>query len=283
MSLPFASAGIDVTYYPVTHSSEGVKQSITAALNCDLILVMGYFGMSDAPSIPSSYKGVVIEDLTHSLFSSCRCNRADYTFGSLRKWCGVWTGGFAWKRDHAVFDVAPAPANQHYVATRKHAMEEKSAYISSGEGGKNYLVSFNNAEEWLDGHASVMQADVRDVLLAHQIDAESIRGARRSNAEVLLSNLDSSPCVKPVFSELDAGDCPLFVPVLLEQRDSLRRYLIEHEVYCPVHWPVSAMHVLDDETSVFYKQGLSLVCDQRYGADGMLRICDLVKEWQKIS
>ncbi len=79
-------------------------------------------------------------------------------------------------------------------------------------------------------------------------------------------------------------DCPLFVPVRVPegQRDALRRYLIEREIYCPVHWPVSGYHRLTEEEQSFYDEELSLVCDQRYGREDMERIIETVRSfWEE--
>ncbi|NBH32795.1 hypothetical protein D3Z58_04330 [Clostridiaceae bacterium] len=48
------------------------------------------------------------------------------------------------------------------------------------------------------------------------------------------------------FKDMRDTDCSLFVPVLVPngKRDRLRRYLIENEIYCLVHWMISEYHRL---------------------------------------
>ena len=75
----------------------------------------------------------------------------------------------------------------------------------------------------------------------------------------------------------------MFVPILVPdgKRDELRRYLIKHEMYCPVHWPVSMYHKLDKRAEIIYKNELSLVCDQRYTEEDMQRMVETIKDFWK--
>ena len=92
---------------------------------------------------------------------------------------------------------------------------------------------------------------------------------RRSNAHVLYKGLDG--LIQFLFSEEDM-DCPLFVPVLLEHRDQIRQVMIDNKIYCPVHWPKP-----DGCNSNLYDMELSLICDQRYGEEDMMRIVKVLK------
>ena len=76
---------------------------------------------------------------------------------------------------------------------------------------------------------------------------------------------------------------PLFVPVLVPEgrRDALRKHLIQNEIYCPVHWPLTEHHKIDQRSAAIYENELSLVCDQRYGAADMERIVKTVKNFWK--
>lgn len=75
----------------------------------------------------------------------------------------------------------------------------------------------------------------------------------------------------------------MFVPVLVPggKRDELRRYLIKNEIYCPVHWPVSDYHRLDNKEQFIYDNEISLVCDQRYTEEDMYRMVKKIKAFWK--
>lgn len=271
MIKPFSDAGFEIHFYPVFFD-EGLTQEID--LRHDVLLVMDYFGYKSLTSDLSGYKGTVIRDVTHSLFSAVYSD-ADYCFGSLRKWCGVWTGGYAWAKDgHRIF--AGEVDRGEYVTLRTRAMAEKKDYIEGKRGDKEYLIVFDQAEDCLDT-VGIAPAIDRDISLARCLDVEKIKISRRANADVLRHAFSEWL----IFPEISQTDVPMFVPVLVPdgKRDDLRRYLIKNEIYCPVHWPISGYHKLDERSENIYKNELSLVCDQRYTVDDMHRMIQTIESF----
>ena len=282
MIKPFADSGMEVRFYPV-YWQNGLVQEPRE--DCDVLFRIDYFGYSASQKDPDGYAGVVIRDITHSLFTE-RYADSDYYFGSLRKWCGLWTGGYAWTADGHPLLCESRDEGNAYAALRCRAMEQKSAYINgSAEDGartdadKSYLHLFQEAEDMLDETDCTAPAAERDVQLAMKLDAEYIATRRRRNAGVLMSAFRDWL----VFPEMKEEDCPLFVPVLVPdgKRDELRRYLINHGIYCPVHWPVSGYHRIDERTGFLYRNELSLVCDQRYTVEDMNRIVETVSAFRE--
>ena len=261
MIAPFLEAGIEVVFYPSFGSPAGT--------GADVALVMDYFGFGRGGD-PAGFEGKVIRDLTHSVFRS-ENGPADYYFGSLRKWAGFWTGGFA-----RGFRGQPSadPAEDAYESLRRQAMEDKAAYIREASDSKDYLGVFSQAEELLD-RPGAFAAAARDAELASRLDIPAIRARRRANARVLLDELRPYA----LFPEMTEADVPLFVPILTPERDALRRHLIGHQVYCPVHWPLTALHSPDDQARQIYDRELSLVCDQRYTPEDMAHVAALVKDF----
>jgi len=238
---------------------------------------MDYFGYIGMQPDLSGYNGVIIRDVTHSLFSPTYID-ADYYFGSLRKWCGVWTGGYAWAKDGQRLGTSNSADDRGYTELRKKAMELKREYINGLRKGKSYLGVFNEAEELLEA-VGIVSADEQDVKVAMKLDVEYIKTQRRRNAEILRSAVPDWL----IFREMKEEDCPMFVPVLVPdgKRNELRRHLINNEIYCPFHWPVSEYHKLSDKTDTIYANELSLVCDQRYTEDDMNRMVDVIREFWK--
>ena len=268
MLRPFADAGIEIIFYPaLARYREGFNPP-----DCDVLLVMDYFGFSsaDCGSHPC-----VIRDVTHSLLSGPKAD-ARWYFGSLRKWCGVRTGGFAWSGEDL---PNPGETDLNYLALRRQAMEEKAAYLEGRSARKDYLEVFARAEALLDRNACLKGADPEDVSMAKLLDVERVRSSRRENAAVLMEAFSDWL----VFPQLLAGDCPLFVPILVPQgkRDRLRQFLIENRVYCPVHWPLSHLHRVSEESLHLYENSISLVCDQRYGPADMERIVHTIRSFWK--
>lgn len=281
MVKPFVDAGLEVQFYSVVFKCE-LKQEIS--LDSDVLFLMDYFGYtSPAPEL-AGYKGIVIRDVTQSLFSTSYSD-ADYYFGSLRKWCGVWTGGYGWTGDgHRLAEENGDDFG--YTVLREKAMQLKNSYIhgyidvkGNGVTDKGYLKIFDKAEEVLE-HVGIASADIRDIELAKKIDVEFIRSRRRANAAILRSAFTDWL----MFPELRDTDCPTFVPVLVPdgKRDTLRSFLIKNDIYCPIHWPVSDYHSLDERTEAIYKNELSLVCDQRYTEEDMYRLVETIRVFMEV-
>ena len=274
MIQPFAEAGYDIRFYP---ADQAIGRSLKMDYDCDVLFVMDYFGYTAPPLTLKAYHGIVIRDVTHSLFSH-RYQDADYYFGSLRKWCSVGTGGFAWSGDgHPLPDGKET--DDEYVALRTQAMSLKKDYVEGKPGAdKSYLKLFNEAEERLE-NIGIVRAAERDIRLAKKIDAEFIRIQRRRNAQILRQAFPDWL----IFPEMRETDCPMFVPVLVPngKRDELRRYLIRHDIYCPVHWPMSDFHHLDEQERSVYENELSLVCDQRYTEQDMNRFVKMIDHWME--
>ena len=269
MIVPFENFGIEVRFYPVYRGNGKFIQNISAAEGCDILFVMDYFGYASESS-KENFDGIVIRDLTHSVFSKIY-DDAEYYFGSLRKWAGFLTGGFA-----RGIEDRKLPTDELYTLVREKAMKEKLDYITGKSESKDYLKGFALAEEYLET-APLAGADVRDVEAARVLDVDGIKNQRRKNAKALLSAVSDMA----IFPNMNENDCPLFVPILVPngERDALRRHLIEREIYCPVHWPLTEHHNPDKRTIEIYENELSLVCDQRYDESDMERIIKAIREF----
>ncbi|MBQ4516635.1 MAG: hypothetical protein II978_07585 [Clostridia bacterium] len=261
MIKPFADNDIEILFYPAMQD--------VGDISADALFIMDYFGYT-GHSGRGNFKGTVIRDVTHSLFSAAY-DDADYYFGSLRKWAGFWTGGYAWGFKKS---VEYSGCSSDYAFLRKKAMCNKELYISEKSDSKDYLQQYEEAEEFLE-RVAVFPAAERDIELAGKIDVDFIRKQRKKNAQILT---EAFPDIT-LFSTIKGTDCPMFVPICVEKRDDLRRYLIQNEIYCPVHWPVSKFHKITKDSEKLYNHGLSLVCDQRYTEEDMLRIVSTIKNF----
>lgn len=279
MVKPFVDAGIEVRFYPV-YFQDRLIQEIN--LDSDILFVMDYFGYTSEVADMKEYDGCIIRDVTHSIFSSIYRD-SDFYFGSLRKWCGVWTGGYAWAEDrHRI--VMDHDDDQGYTASRERAMQLKERYINGYSEkdvnpieNKGYLKYYEAAEECLE-NVGIAPAAERDVSLAHTLHIDFVRERRRANAKILMEAFSDYL----IFTEMKDTDCPMFVPILVPggKRDELRRHLINNEIYCPVHWPVGKYHkffLTDGWSDSIYENELSLVCDQRYTEKDMERIVNTAK------
>ena len=261
MIVPFRDAGIDVKFYQIDWDN-GLKVEINGL--ADISLWCNYFGFKkEMPELSS----VVVEDITHSILSTTSSHsRSDYLVASLRKWEPINCGGYC-----SVKMDREAPPDE-FVRLKSAAMELKKDYLEDMDPEKKpqFLSMFGESNHWLAEHYSGLSIDSfsRDFLM--RIDVEQQRRIRRENARVLYEGLSGK--VQFMFP-IEDMDCPLFVPVLLPNRDEVRAHLTKNEIYCPVHWPKPK----GCESNI-YDLELSLICDQRYGIEDMERIVSVILE-----
>ena len=278
MIKPFIKNNIEVIFYPVyLDSNNNLVCDYSSIEKCDIHLLISYFGYNKQKIIGKA-SGIIIRDTTHSIFSK-EYHDADYYFGSLRKWAGFWTGGYAftYKKWNNIKKIELV--DEFYLNLRKNAMEEKERYLISKTTSKEYLNKFYEAEEYLD-NCNIVSGCERDIELVKNLDINFIKKQRRKNAEILMKDLKEFI----IFDKLEENDCPLFVPIIVETnlRNDLRKYLIENNIYCPIHWEETEFHNLDNITKRLYNEGLSIICDQRYTEEDMRIISRKIKEFLKL-
>lgn len=280
---PFLQHDVSVDFYPVVFRDGSLHQLIDNKKQCDMILVMDYFGFaSEQVALPDN--AIIIRDMTHALYSSntdAKISSADYVFASYRKWGAVTGVGVACKKI-GEWESASKRYYSKYISLRNRGYKLKAQYISGKAIEKReFLEIFNNAEELLERDYIDYKADDEAISLAATL-YDCMSNKRRKNAKILFEGLKSLSVVEPMFKSLTFGEVPLFVPVLVKdgQRDALRKYLIENAVYCPIHWPITNIHKLTAEEQFIYSSELSLICDQRYTEKEMLRQLELIRSFE---
>lgn len=268
-----------VEFYRVDGRLSPLPEDLSALAEADpgntCLLVMQPFGfpfdrVASASVNAAAAAGVaVIEDRTHSLFSSA-CEPLSTTgAASLRKWMPLPDGGLLYGiAADADIDASP---DMNFTTMRNSAMEAKGRWLGSGSGTKeSFRASLREAEEWLDRQIDVRRmSHISEEYLA-STDPQSIVNRRRANYRVLLEGLASVAGADPLFLELEDGVCPLGMPVFLVRRDEIREELSSRGIYCPIHWqlpPVIPQRFVAEHR--LSKHVLTLPCDQRYSPSDM--------------
>lgn len=289
MIFPFLKNNIHTEFYDVLIDAEGgMTCEINELYECDIVLIMNYFGFVDDSiyeriSYMHKQGTVVIEDLTHSLFSVLPEKRnVDYVFASLRKWTMLYSGGFAYKMCGTFYkNPDTGKANQTFVGLRKKAAELKKRYFNGDTDGKNFLNLFSSAEQKLDTDYENYCIDSESLELLKKLDTKYICSRRRENGQRLLDGLKELNTVRTLFDGISDAETPMFIPISVKdnRREELKRFLISKNIYCPVHWPLTKLHTVSEPAKSIYRSVLSVVCDQRYGIEEMDYILKCVREF----
>lgn len=284
MIAPFAHRNVSVLFYDICHTeSSGITEKLSntdLTDNTDILYITNYFGYENTVDIEIvkrfKAKGmVIIYDRTHSFLmdDDPYLAVADYSFASIRKWMGVIGGAVV----EGVKDVTLKPCP--YLEPRETAMRMKQAYMEGDDtiDKQEFLKLYGEfghhlAEEYRD-----YAMDDLSYAIFKATYIEVMKAQRRANAQYLHEHLKG---VRFMYNLTDNA-VPLFVPVLFpskEQRDAVRRKLIEAEIYCPIHWPKPAQIPADFDANKIYDTELSLICDQRYTTDDLARMVAVINE-----
>lgn len=288
---PFLKHGLKVAFYDVVLTETGLKRQFNPNHCCDVVFMLDYFGHIDEETsvIAKEQKAkgkTLIYDATHSIYSVFDPTIYDYVFGSYRKWMDV-NCGFVAVKGKADIDLG---ADWHqfkaYTDMRTQMFDLKARYMNDEDVDKHqFLAWINEAEEMLERDYHHTLPDQRSLDVLWQTDYSYLVQSRRHNANILIKGIAElkDERVRCLMGELGRQDTPLFVPVWIHAdiRNDLRRYLIEHNIYCPVHWPLSDLHTISIAATEIYQSELSLLCDQRYDHSDMYRIVETIKDYLK--
>lgn len=282
MITPFSHRDIHVDFYDVAHTENTESTEIICHTEVtdytDIFYVTNYFGYENTLPVETVKKfkeqgSIILYDRTHSFLmeNDPYLALADYSFASIRKWMGVIGGAVV----NGVCDCQLKPCS--YLACKEDAMRMKKTFIEGDESidKQVFLNLYGEFGHHLAEDYQNYEMDDLSYAIYKSEDLSAMRRKRRENANYLHENLKG---VK-FMGEFTENVVPLFVPIFFEtteQRNAVRKKLIEAQIYCPIHWPKPALIPADFEANKIYDTELSLICDQRYDLTDMERMVTLV-------
>ena len=268
---PFLSRGIQVELYDMNFEGT-LHYYVDTKKKTDIFYVSNYFGYENTIDykIIHQFKqngAIIIYDRTHSFLMEENYLWTNYSFASIRKWMGVVAGAVV--DGVGECDLKPCP----YLICKEKAMRMKKAYIEDDKTieKQTFLSLYSEFGHHLAEDFQNYEMDDLSYALYKSEDLSAMRRKRRENARYLYEHLKDVRFI----GEITDDTVPLFVPVIFdttEQRNAVRKKLIDAQIYCPVHWPKPTQIPADYEANKIYDTELSLICDQRYDLGNMERI-----------
>lgn len=280
---PFKKAGYQLMFYDVSKNmipyfNNNVMDKISILSLC------GYYGFSNYDKSfvqRCKDKGItIIEDTTHSIFSQDGIDpNCTYIVGSLRKWIGIPSGGFAIKTT-GKFIPKPQDPDDNHLSLRKKSMMIKEENPDSPEVVLEANKIFWQAEMMLREIFSAHKSDPESIEIITRFDYQELIKKRRENYKYLLSHLKSDLPFHIVFPELKDGTVPSHFTIYTDTREQIQDYLKNKGIHSTVYWPINDDVDLScfPEANYIYNHVLSLPCDQRYDESDMSRICSALNE-----
>lgn len=281
MSEPFVLEGYKVVFFDIDSNLRIDYEDLTRKAEANrgsLLLYMSYFGISpissdDISALKAAASLTIARDATHDIFGR-RVDvdgPDDFVLASLRKWTALPDGALLYSRHHDLCD-AQFDVDEPFAELRRKAMIEKWQYLNEAAGASKprYMAQLSNCNCVLDemGGPYTMSELSRDIM--DRTDWETVSDARKRNAKLLVSRLEDAG----LRSYCDTAVPPLYVPVILNDRDSVQKRLSSIDIYCPVLWPLPEGAGEGGFAAKFSNKMLAIPCDQRYYEADMEYIAD---------
>jgi len=273
--VPVRALKLEFTYYPIDEQLELNPAKFNDLYKKDTaVLLINYFGLKDLSSQIKAIReidenAIIIEDDVQAYYEFIKpLVNVDFKFTSLRKTFAVPDGGLV-KTKHLLPKVITMPNTfgQYKAAA--------ALLKSMREGNFNdqiYLELFERGEALIDGELECGMSQIAEKLYSF-MNEDHVKVRRLNNAEYLTKQLDAIG-IKPLLPLLE-DSVPLFIPVILKNRDAVRKAMFQKEIFCPVHWPLEGLNLrLGQEMA---ERELSIIIDQRYGRSDMDKILEIIQ------
>lgn len=277
-------AGLNIMFYqdwPDNHDDGNTLENIQRNghfRRTDAVLRVNYFGMRSCRRVVHLSVAAVVEDHTHNLISDWAVHStADWCIASLRKTLPLPEGGMLWSPKGLPLPEAPerSAQNEKIAAIRWEAMKLKAGYLAGEKIKKStFRAGFVSTEDYFD-HAPICSLDNTSQEYLESFNVMEWYGRKRGNWNVLQKiRKDGVHILQPE----DENGCPFSLILLfdnIDERDRVRKALIEHQVYPAILWNISS--TTDGEISHFSRGMLSIHCDGRYLSDDILQLKSIIE------
>lgn len=242
----------------------------------DVILLVNYFGLVDVNQTIAELRGlkvesVIIEDDVQAVFSFLNDDHAaDYYFTSLRKSIAAPDGGLV----RTKYEMPQVNKVNSFTAYKLTGALIKGTADDNTEDNE-YLSCFEKGEELIEENYESMMSDEATRIFI-DTDFQTVAQKRKENAKYLQAELLKFG-IKPILP-ITENKTPLFVPIMVNNRDEIRKGLRKHGIFCPVHWPLREDMKHLPMGAIMAEKELSIVIDQRYGIEDMNSILEILKK-----
>jgi dTDP-4-amino-4,6-dideoxygalactose transaminase len=257
--------------------------------------------MDDVMDLARRHGLPVVEDCALSLLAA-EGMRPLGSVGTLGVFCFYKTlpvpnGGALVVNDPSVAGAPPSPQAAPFVSTLSHAAGSLLANLAFrlGDAGETLRAGVRRAYAMVRGATGVRPVStgtptfdpalvdlgmsaLSDVI-ARRLDASAIVAARRRNYFLLLGRLRD--VVPPVFQELPAGACPLFYPLLCEDKRAVAARLAAAGIETVDFWreghPLCSAEAFP-EVQALRRKVLEVPVHQDLGPEDMAYVAARVRE-----
>ena len=295
----------NVTFYDIEDGFEVDQMSVIRQIDSGkfdrgIFYLFHYFGniipcekLRRIKRLCIEHQIIIVEDTTHSIFTA-PCTIGDYCISSLRKWMAIPEGGVVYskkklpkeweelKSAHASHKIEAMVLKNLFLGHATPYLELKDVEVINNA----YREIFVQEEAKIDRHISKYRISDFSAFLLNCQNVETVGERRQENYRYLRKRLRSCDIDLYGKLELEEESVVPYTALLLfseeKTRDSFKAYLMEHKIYCAMHWPITNEEQLQhNNVKKWTKQMISLPIDQRYGIEDMEHLAKVVISYLK--
>ncbi|HBJ1647048.1 MULTISPECIES: DegT/DnrJ/EryC1/StrS aminotransferase family protein [Clostridium] len=172
--------------------------------------------------------------------------------------------------------------NDDYFQFMEKARDLKTKFILEGIGNENeYLNLFDKAHKAYYEGKDIFKINPKHKIFLNYFPGNKLIKKRNENYKYLFKNLKN---IKEItflnHSENLYDNTPLVFPILIENRDYIKKQLMNRNIYIPVHWDLSNEVWINEfqESLSISKRILSLQIDWRYEIQDMDFLINSLKD-----
>ncbi|MGB4659598.1 MAG: hypothetical protein WBI07_10480 [Mobilitalea sp.] len=266
---------INIVFFPLNEQLQLDEEKFTSLYSKGaIVLLINYFGITKMIDQINFIKSIdpdaiIIEDQVQAFYSFLNTDhKVDFKFTSLRKTFAIPDGGLT-KTPYSLSTMENKCMFSQYKFAGGILKSLRDFKIFNDD---IYLDLLDKGEHLIDSDLFSSMSDISKRLFT-KTDFSFIQNIRKKNSDYLISGLNDlgiSTILKP-----DKDEVALFIPILINDRNRVRRKMFENQIYCPVHWPLEDINLVTG--NLMQEHELSLIVDQRYGTKEMDLILSILE------
>ncbi len=252
----------------------------------DVVIAVNYFGIRDSAVwhtwLAAHTNIISVGDHSHDPLSNWAFSDTfTYGFASIRKTSPIPDGALLWASGGATLPLDPPPSSVGWTgsALKLAAMVLKANYLRDQprQALKERFRELQIAGEEHLANEPVQGLSPWSRVLIDAGFPQAWREQRANNVRSLLGMLPETDRFVPLFRTWSPRQCPFNVVLMFRDatgRAEAREGLIDAQIYCSVHWPLS-----ETSNSLAYdvsQRILTIPVDQRYGQPAIERIAKVL-------
>ncbi|WP_440834038.1 hypothetical protein [Paenibacillus sp. 22594] len=278
---PFREKNYTIHFYSMGADLK-TPDHLPQRLNNVVFLFVHYFGLENKAikrwleNERSTKRFFVIEDCVQAAFSEFDNELFDFKIYSYRKFTPQPDGALLISKEQLQlnFNKLCRQDEKDFLFGQVEGKIRRSLSKDESE----FLSLLKSSESRLDSRMSVGRMSEFSVFLMERIDIEQIKKKRKENWSVFSNLIESDRLIKkfltPLYTTIMDNEVPLGFPVLVpvDLRNSLRQYLINHNIFCPIHW-IIPQKSFDNDMKIS-SAILTIPIDQRISEEHILYVVE---------